>query len=101
VTPAAIGDRPSRPWGDDPPPAPASATWRDRRRVRSAWRSWSHFRPYYVREDDRIEAVIDLKDNVWHGSAPVRDGMAESEAAWAALQACIGSWRSPRASERW
>jgi hypothetical protein len=84
-----IGGRPSQPGGDEPPPAPAGATGRQRRAVRSAWRSWSHFRPVYTREGDEVEAEINLKDNIWRGRGR---GATEEEAAWNALQACIAAW---------
>ena len=81
--------RPSRPWGDDPPPAPSHATRRDRRQVRRAWGSWSPFRPYYDRQGDTIEAWIDLKGN---GAKGTGRGATEEEAAWNALQDCIETW---------
>lgn len=82
--------RPSMPWGGDPPPAPAHASRADRRRVRSAWRLWSHFRPVYDREGEEVIAMIDLKGNGWVGRGR---GPSEEEAAWNALQDCIRNWR--------
>jgi hypothetical protein len=58
--------------------------------VRSAFRSWSHFRPWYSREGDTVLAEIDLKDNCWRGTGR---GATESEAAWHALQDCIANWQ--------
>jgi hypothetical protein len=86
-----IPDRsgPVAPWGGEAPPPPASATRRDVRRVRSAFRSWSHFRPTYFRDADTVHAEIDLKGNCWLGTG---QGATESEAAWNALQDCIANW---------
>jgi hypothetical protein len=84
-----MGARPSQPWGDDPPPAPGTASRAQRRKVKGAWSSWSHFRPWYTREGDVVEAEIDLKDNIWRG---VGTAPTEAEAAWAALQDCIDNW---------
>jgi hypothetical protein len=79
-----------QPWGDDAPPPPSSASRREVRRVRSAFGSWSHFRPWYFREGDKVHAEIDLKDNCWLGTGW---GATESEAAWNALQDCITNWQ--------
>jgi hypothetical protein len=85
------GRCPTRPWGDRPPPAPATASAADWRRVERAWRSWSHFRPSYRRLDDgRVEADINLKDNIWLGRGR---GATPEEAAWNALQDCIVNWQ--------
>jgi hypothetical protein len=86
-----IGDRRVQPWGDRPPPAPATATRTERRKVRSAWSSWGSFRPWYARDGKVVEAEIDLKDNVWRGTGT---GPTEAEAAWSALQDCIDNWRA-------
>jgi hypothetical protein len=83
--------RPTQPWGDAPPPAPAEVTRREIRAVRSAWSSWRHFRPHYTRIGDEVEAEIDLKDNVWRGRGR---GATDEEAAWNALQACIAARRA-------
>jgi hypothetical protein len=85
-----IGPRPVQPWGDDPPPAPATATRAQRRSVKSAWSAWSPFRPSYTRDGDVIEAEINLKDRIWRGTGT---GPTEPAAAWAALQDCIDNWR--------
>ena len=85
-----IGARPEQPWGEDPPPAPATATRAQRQNVKMAWSSWSHFRPVYTRDEDVIEAEINLKDNGWRGTGT---GPTEADAAWAALQDCIDNWR--------
>ena len=84
------GGPPVKPWGDDAPPVPASATRREVRRVYSAFGRWSYFRPWYSRKADMVFAEIDLKDNVWQGRG---QGATESEAAWSALQDCITSWQ--------
>jgi hypothetical protein len=86
-----IGPRPAQPWGDDPPPAPATATRAQRRKVKRAWSSWSHFRPWYTRDGDVVEAEIDLNDRVWRGTGT---GSIEADAGWAALQDCIDNWRA-------
>jgi hypothetical protein len=79
-----------QPWGDQAPTAPASASRREVRRVRSAFRSWSHFRPLYSRDGDTVFAEIDLKGNCWQGRGR---GATEAEAAWNALQDCITNWQ--------
>jgi hypothetical protein len=80
-----------RPWGDEPPPAPAEASEDERRSVAEAWRLWSPFRPDYRREGDAIVAEINLKDHVWTG---VGRGSSDDEAAWRALLDCIERWRA-------
>lgn len=92
------GARPSQPWGSEPPPAPRTATASQKRRVRSAWRLWSHFRPVYVREGEYVQAEINLKDNVWSG---LGRGDTDEEAAWNALQACIVNWQRDIATQHW
>jgi hypothetical protein len=91
-----IGPERVQPWGEDPPPAPANATRAERGNVRSAWSSWSHFRPWYTRDGDVIKAEIDLKDRVWGGYGT---GPTEADAAWAALQNCIDNWRADISTE--
>jgi len=91
-----IGRQRVQPWGENPPPAPATATRAQRSNVRSAWSSWSHFRPWYTRDGDVIAAEIDLKDRVWCGTGT---GPTEADAAWAALQDCIDNWRADIATD--
>jgi hypothetical protein len=78
-----------QPWGSEAPPAPATATRLEVSRVRSAFRSWSHYRPWYTRDEELVHAEIDLKDNCWLGTG---QGDTDSEAAWNALQDCITNW---------
>jgi hypothetical protein len=92
------GERPCQPWGSEPPPAPPTATPAQQRRVRSAWRSWSHFRPVYEREGEYVRAEINLKDNIWSGRG---QGETDEEAAWNALQACIVNWQRDIANQIW
>ncbi len=91
-----IGASPASPWGDDPPPAPSAATRAERRKVSGAWRSWSHFRPFYTRDGDVVEAEVNLKDRIFRGTGT---GSTEAEAAWAALQDCIKNWSDSVAIE--
>jgi hypothetical protein len=100
-----IGETPTQPWGADPPPAPPTATRAQLRKVRAAWSSWSHFRPWYTREGDVVEAEINLKDHIWRG---VGTAPTEAEAAWRALPDCIDNWtadvaipRLPRSVREW
>jgi hypothetical protein len=93
-TPRVLDDgkhRPVQPWGDRPPPAPATATRKEHKAVKSAWNLWSPFRPWYYLEGDLVEVLIDLKGNTWCGSA--RAPKLE-DAAWAALQSCIDNYWS-------
>lgn len=48
------------------------------------------------RSGTRVEAEIDLKDRVWRGTGESAD---EGEAAWRAVQDCIGSWRADTATD--
>jgi hypothetical protein len=79
----------NQPWGKDPPPAPATASRGDRRAVRTAWKLWIDFRPYFTRHGDVVEVEIDLKGNIWRG---LGRGDTEPTAAWNALQDCIRIW---------
>jgi hypothetical protein len=79
----------SRPWGEQPPPAPASASRRDRSRIRSAWSLWSPFRPYYRRDGPAVTVWIDLKGNGAMGQATAA---TDEKAAWLALLDCVEAY---------
>ena len=51
----------SRPWEDEPPPAPPGASREERLRVLAAWEAWSPFRPDYSRDGEVVRVEIDLK----------------------------------------
>jgi hypothetical protein len=82
----------SQPWGDKPPPLPATASRKDANQIVTAWKFWKGVRPTYVKDADEIICSIDLKDRVWHGRAPISDPADHSIAAWHALHNCIGAW---------
>ncbi|MDO9352096.1 MAG: hypothetical protein Q7T55_00285 [Solirubrobacteraceae bacterium] len=59
----------------------------------AAFESWHPFTPYYRKTGDLIVVEVNLKDNVWYGSAKRKPGGPKSDAYWEALVEATKSWR--------